>query len=1684
MKKLYVLISCFFLLSGWAAAQPYGNEWINFSSNQTHSVQQYFKISVWRDGIYRVTMADLQAAQFPMPFNPKQLQLYFMGNEQFIHVEGEADGVFDATDYIEFYGRKNDGRADTRLYKNPDNQLNKEQSLFTDTATYFITLNANPLIVNKRIVLETDVNFLGYTPISYFISEAFKDFRVHYNVSKIADVADAQYDEGEGWFDDKIQDVAFNYQLAVPNVSSDPSAPLAQATSYTMGGNYNQGNAHTLNLDVNGAGQTSQFTGFEVSRFNFPLLSNNALTGGIANFLFTPGPGVNRNHVSFLKVTYPHTFSFAGEVSNFKKMTIPGNLSPNKSLLEITNLNLTNPKLYIFSGDTLKRVTMIANGSTWQALVPTYNNDKFSFLTDSVYGSASGHMRIASVSTDPVQFARFTNFLFVSQAIYLIVAHSSLMNKANDYKAYRASTGYLPLLADVDELYDQFAYGLEKHPSSIHNFCEYTLDNFVVKPEYLLLIGKSVSSEKTRNSNNNWNINLLPTYGYPPSDMLFGSLFTDTIPRAEISVGRIPAANENDVQAYLDKIIVHEQQLQQCPQDWMKQVLHFGGGNNGAQQDEIKQILYEFEDIIEDTLMGANVTTILKTSSAPIQVNLSQYLQALIDTGVTLMTFVAHASGTSFDISTDQPQNYNNKDRYPLVLANSCFVGDIHDPLRRIAEDFVLLPDKGSIGFIAEPSLGYLGNLKDYSGNLYKQISNFNYGGTLGNSIAAAIDSVYLLSAASSNYFSYYLYKSVCTGMTLSGDPVLVLNSFDKADFELNNGSLFFTPEIVTSNIDSFDVNVIIKNLGKAYYNPFTLHLERNFPDGTIANYDTIINYVTYKDTITFRMPVVSSYGVGVNYFDVYADFGSNVFECDETNNNNTDPIPLHIQSADIIPVYPAEFSIVPVNNIQLKASTVSPLLPVLPYSFQIDTVDTFNSPFLSQGNVSSAGGVVKWTLPFLLAEDLVYYWRVSRDSMPGDTIHPNWNESSFIHKPQITGWSQAHYSQFKKDDYINIDYTNSYNSTFSFVTNTTSLVVRNYMYPGSSVNVPGYDLNQATGEDNMCYGDPSIHLFVIDPLTLLPWSSGNYSLGQTNYLIPGSSPPLWTCRQRPENYFIYRDTPAQRAALQTTLANSIPDGHYVGIYSINGVQYSQWDQSLKDTLTAWGSDSINFVQNIWPYIFFTKKGDPSFTQEELGDSTEQFITLSASLGGNWDKGFVKSVIIGPAVAWNELHWEQFPVESTSQQDSIAIDILGITSNGTEVPLAGFQGIPVGTPDLNINSIDAIQYPRLKLRAYMQDELLFTPPQLDRWQIYYDEVPELALNPARYFTMNKDTLAEGEQLSMSMAIENIGNVDADSVLVDFYLFDKNRVRHNLTSPKYKELVPGDTIIANVTFSTGGYDGLNSLWIEANPRNDQPEQYHFNNLVEIPFRVNRDITNPILDVTFDGIHIMNGDIISGKPNILVKLKDENKYLALNDTSDWQVFVKTPTGALKQLFFEPNSCSGEGQSSLKWCPANLPQNTFQIEFKPVLAMDGIYELWVQATDVSGNISGNNSYRISFEVINKSTITEVINYPNPFSTSTRFVFTLTGSEIPEAFKIQIMTVTGKVIREINREELGPIHIGRNITEYAWNGKDEFGDQLANGVYLYRVLTRLNGQNIEKRQTEADQYFTKGWGKMYLMR
>ncbi len=189
--------------------------------------------------------------------------------------------------------------------------------------------------------------------------------------------------------------------------------------------------------------------------------------------------------------------------------------------------------------------------------------------------------------------------------------------------------------------------------------------------------------------------------------------------------------------------------------------------------------------------------------------------------------------------------------------------------------------------------------------------------------------------------------------------------------------------------------------------------------------------------------------------------------------------------------------------------------------------------------------------------------------------------------------------------------------------------------------------------------------------------------------------------------------------------------------------------------------------------------------------------------------------------------------------------------------------------------------------------------------------------------------------------------------------------------------------------------------------------------------------------------MDGDLVS--PNVMVTalLKNDQTLLYKKDTLGMEIFLKQNCEGCqftKVNFSDPN---------LTWAPAT-ENESFRVSFIPGPLEDGIYTLRITNED------SPQPYEITFEVVNESQITNFYPYPNPFSTSVRFVFTLTGAEIPDEIKIQIMTVTGKVVREILQNELGPIRIGNNITEYAWDGRDEFGDQLANGVYIYRVLVR----------------------------
>ena len=132
-------------------------------------------------------------------------------------------------------------------------------------------------------------------------------------------------------------------------------------------------------------------------------------------------------------------------------------------------------------------------------------------------------------------------------------------------------------------------------------------------------------------------------------------------------------------------------------------------------------------------------------------------------------------------------------------------------------------------------------------------------------------------------------------------------------------------------------------------------------------------------------------------------------------------------------------------------------------------------------------------------------------------------------------------------------------------------------------------------------------------------------------------------------------------------------------------------------------------------------------------------------------------------------------------------------------------------------------------------------------------------------------------------------------------------------------------------------------------------------------------------------------------------------------------------------------------------------------------GVHTLTLKAWDVYNNSS---TAEIQFNVFDENTdliIDKVLNYPNPFINYTEFWFTHNSSE-PLDISVQIFTVSGKIVRTINGQTTsnnccnqGGATLSRDIV---WDGRDDFGDKIGKGTYIYKIKVHSKALNktVEK--------------------
>lgn len=1679
MRKLLIAV---FILATVAAKAQLNNSWIDY--NKT-----YYKFKVANTGLYRINqsllttlgLSNTPAEYFQLWRNGEEIRLY----------TSTATGPFGANDYLEFWGKKNDGVPDNQLYMKPGYQLCDSFSLHTDTAIYFLTVNPNPGNLRySNTVNNTAGNTLPAD--NYFFRTVASPYKNQYNRGYAVQVGEfvysSSYDIGEGW------------------TSYDAAPNLDLFTNFQGMNVYTAGPANSVSLTISAVGNALNQRHLRVKFFN------NTVLDATMNFFDTMKRRVDNLPLSLLQspdylqvatgstnvtnpfdrivvanvaVTYPAKFNFNG-LSNFYFELNPSAVG---NFLEIDNFNGGSVAPVLYSVNDGNRYTgdISVPGKVRFALPPSLDAVRKFWL---VSEDASN---IKTFTTGSVK--NFVNFNQpANQGTYLIISNPVLYNDGNgsnyvdQYRQYRSTAAggsFNAKVVDIDELYDQFSFGILQHPGAIRDFIRFAYRQFSARPQYVLMIGRGVTSIEYKQNEANPDmkkIEMVPTFGWPASDVLLACDPGTNIPL--VPIGRLSAINGTEIKNYLNKVIEYEQVQvgQSCSivdKEWMKRILHVVGGATADEDREFTAYMGGYESVIEDSLYGANVETFRKTSSASVEQANGERIQQLINEGVGMIGYFGHSSANTLAFNLTSPDVFNNQGKYPFFNISGCSAGNFFtfDPLRAsgglsISEKYVLADHRGSIGFLGSTHLGIPPFLNVYNLQLYNAISRDLYGSSIGKQVQHVLQNLGSNPAALDFYTRIHLEE-----INLHGDPAIRINYFAKPDYAVEDASVKFDPSIITVADNSFTLKVKINNIGRDANDSIRVIVKRKLPNDSVQYiYNQVMTAIGYGDSLTFTIPINPTTDKGLNKITVILDEDNKSDEACETN--NTIVKEFYILEDEVRPVSPYNYSIVNTQGITFTASTANPLSDQRQYLMEIDTTELFNSPFKKQYSNAGVGGIIQFTPSNITFTDsTVYYWRTSMVPLNGGT--PVWNNFSFIYLPNGgPGFNQSHYFQHKKSSYSTLTLDND--NIFRYGKVNRNLQIKTGLYPYTSYDRISVILDFDQFEQYGCkYG--SLQFLVYDSITYQPWT--NYNVTPSNGRF-GSWPVCLEPRKIFE--FPYGDPLYRKRAMD--FLDSIPDGMYVSITNLGLVANTSFINQWKNDTTALGGNSLyhklksigftkidSFTRNL-PFVFFFRKNTPAYAPKQyMGNIASDQIEANIAVSASYKAGTIESPAFGPAKSWTSLHWRGSSLDAQAGDTSL-IEVYGVKADGTQSLMTTVRP----ATDTTLSFINAATYPFIKLKMINRDSVFATPYQLRYWRINADYIPEGAVAPNVLFRM-KDSVDQGEHINFALAFKNISSVAFDSLRIKFVITDRNNVAHVISLPKKKPLVAGDTLTVSYDIDTRNYPGKNTLYVMVNPENDQPEQYLYNNFIYKDFFVNADLTNPLLDVTFDGVHILNRDIVAAKPHVLIKLKDENRYMALADTSLLKVSVRMPDGTIRRYYFG---------DSLRFTPATLNNgdNTATIDFTPAFGLDGEYELIVSdGRDVVGNKAGNLDYKVAFSVINKPMISNLLNYPNPFTTSTAFVFTITGSEVPQNIRIQILTVTGKVVREITKAELGDLHIGNNITEFKWDGTDMYGSKLANGVYLYRVITNMNGKSLDKYKAEGDntdKFFKAGYGKMYLMR
>lgn len=614
------------------------------------------KIFVAREGWYRITRSQMAAAGYDPGTNPASLELYTSATNLPILVDAGADGRFDATDAIEFYGLGLDTPS-------------------TGARTYWLRTGTAGLRTTVPAMAKASGTFTASVPSVLEV----KDRTVLAATSVYAAPGSDLFYGGV------VSGTPLTKSFTLGAVDTASGVP-AYVEVVLQGGFYDVQNSVRVDLNGYPAGNVSVNPRLSAQTFRIEVPQDRLWEGTNSVTLTSLGGAADVSALVALRIGYQHKLQAE---QGALTLTLPGSTQATVTgfaSAAVRAIDVTNPMAPALMG-----VTVAASGTGWAATVATPR--------------AKGNLTIQLVGAErfetaaemaPNRASAWKANATGLRADMVVVAPQAFAAAADELAAAKAAAGMTAVVVDTDDVWDEYGFGT-RSPAALQAFLKDT-QRWKTAPKYAVLVGDA--SADPRDYQGLGSTDWVPTQIVTTlkmrtaSDAWLADFDADGV--ENIAIGRLPVRTAEEAAIVVGKIASRGTPAG----SWAQSALMVSDAVNG----------YDFPSATANLLPLIPSDLTAQTVGFGDTATPKAAFTTAFNQGHLLVNYFGHGGtdtlGSNVFTSADAA-SLTNGSQLPVTMLIACYTGYFHRPGagRSMAEALILAPNGGSVAVWAASTL-------------------------------------------------------------------------------------------------------------------------------------------------------------------------------------------------------------------------------------------------------------------------------------------------------------------------------------------------------------------------------------------------------------------------------------------------------------------------------------------------------------------------------------------------------------------------------------------------------------------------------------------------------------------------------------------------------------------------------------------------------------------------------------------------------------------------------------------------------------------------------------------------------------------------------------------------------------------------------------------------------------------